>query len=258
MSKPTFARTVLGAGPGVALAHGMGGSIAAHYGPVLAGLSSGRTVVGVDYPGSGDTPRSSTPLSLDQLADEIVAAAVDEGLETFALIGFSMGGPVAIRAAARHPDRISALVLNAAYPCLDNYMTLATEASGELLASNPMLFGKIAALLSLSPAAVAAMPMDMVRAIASGAAAGLSPGAPEQAELFGRIDVRGDLGKIKAPTLVVGTAEDRLTPIGLQRGMAAQIPGARMVDFPTGHLLFLESPEEWLKLATAFLDEVGA
>lgn len=32
----------------------------------------------------------------------------------------------------------------------------------------------------------------------------------------------------------------------------------RWVDFNTGHLLFVERPQEWLTIATAFLDEVGA
>lgn len=259
MSNTTkFARTVLGTGPAIALAHGMGGSIAAHYGPVLAGLANGRTVVGVDYPGSGATPRSSAPLSLDQLADEVVGAAVDEGFEKFALIGFSLGGPVAVRAAARHPDRISALVLCGGYHHLDNYMTLVNEVSGQLMGIDPMLFAKVGTLFSFSPATLAAMPMEMLRGAIAGSVEALSPGTPEQADLFGRADVRQDLALIKAPTLVVATTEDRVVPVGLQRDMAAQIPGARVVDFSTGHLLFVERPQEWMTVVTAFLAEVGA
>src|SRR5919108_371072 len=103
MTGTTFARTVRGnGGPGsggIALAHGGGGGVEANYGPILDGLAARRTVVGVDYPGTGDTPRSTTPLTLDQLADEVVGAAVDEGLERFAIVGYSLGGPVAVRAA---------------------------------------------------------------------------------------------------------------------------------------------------------------
>src|SRR4051794_487084 len=84
----TLARTVHGAGPGLVLAHGAGGSTALNYGPILPGLAAGHTVVGVDWPGTGDSPRSSTPLDADALADELVAAADAEGLETFALAGF--------------------------------------------------------------------------------------------------------------------------------------------------------------------------
>lgn len=66
LPEATFARTVLGSGPGLALAHGAGSSVAGTYGPILDGLAAHHTVVGVDYPGSGDTPRSATPLSLDE------------------------------------------------------------------------------------------------------------------------------------------------------------------------------------------------
>ena len=58
----TLSRTAFGSGPGLVLAHGAGGSVAANFGPVLDGLAADRTVVGVDYPGSGDTPRANTPL----------------------------------------------------------------------------------------------------------------------------------------------------------------------------------------------------
>lgn len=72
---PAFARTRLGSGPGLLLAHGAGSSLAGTYGPVLEALAARHTVVGVDYPGSGDTPRSTTPLSVDDLADQLIAAA---------------------------------------------------------------------------------------------------------------------------------------------------------------------------------------
>lgn len=64
LPRPTFARTVRGSGPGLVLAHGAGGAIAANYGPILDTLAATRTVVGVDLPGSGETPpatRRSTP-----------------------------------------------------------------------------------------------------------------------------------------------------------------------------------------------------
>lgn len=61
LPEATFSRTVLGSGPGLLLAHGAGSSIAGTYGPILDGLAARHTVVGIDYPGSGDTPRSTTP-----------------------------------------------------------------------------------------------------------------------------------------------------------------------------------------------------
>lgn len=81
LPEATFARTVLGSGPALALAHGAGSSIAGTYGPILEGLAATRW---------STSTRSTTPLSLDDLADQLVAAAVAEGLETFALHGYSL------------------------------------------------------------------------------------------------------------------------------------------------------------------------
>ena len=74
LPEPVPARTVRGSGPGLVLSHGANGSIERQFGPVLDGLAAHRTVVGVDLPGSGATPRSEAPLNADALADQLVAA----------------------------------------------------------------------------------------------------------------------------------------------------------------------------------------
>src|SRR3954454_779935 len=125
--EPPFARPRPGSGPGLLLAHGAGSSLAGTYGPILEALAAHHTLVGIDYPGSGDTPRSTTPLTVDDLADQLIAAADAEGLDRFAVSGYSLGGPVAARASTRHPERVTALVLTAAFPRRDNRLALASS-----------------------------------------------------------------------------------------------------------------------------------
>ncbi|MFD7788495.1 alpha/beta fold hydrolase [Streptomyces nojiriensis] len=267
LPKATFARTVLGSGsgsgsgsgPGLALAHGAGSSVAGTYGPILEGLAARHTVVGVDYPGSGDSPRSTTPLSLDDLADQLVAGAVTEGLDTFALSGYSLGGPVAIRAAARHPERVTALVLTATFPYRDNHLALALPIWRKLAESGHReVLAEYLTMMALGADALEAMSAEQLQQAIGFTAASVADGTPEHAELALRADVRDDLPHIKAPTLVISTTQDRFTSTRLHHQLADTIAGARLVEIHTGHLPMVERPKEWQKLITTFLAQHSA
>ncbi|MCO1574573.1 alpha/beta hydrolase [Crossiella sp. SN42] len=250
----SYARTVRGSGPGLLLAHGASGGIEANYGPILDGLAARHTVVGVDYPGSGATPATQHPLELDELADQLVAAADAEGLDTFAVSGFSLGGPVAIRVAARHPERVTAVVLSATFAHLDTRTELAIDIWHELMATGQHhLVAKYATLLALGAPALNSLTLEQARAVAGQTAQGISGGMLAQIDLVGRADVRADLAAITVPTLVIVTVDDDLVPVALQRQLAAGIPGARTEEIATGHLPFAEQPGQWLKLITDFL-----
>ncbi|MFD3555564.1 alpha/beta fold hydrolase [Streptomyces goshikiensis] len=254
----TFARTVLGSGPGLVLAHGAGSSVANTYGPILEGLAAHHTVVAIDYPGSGDTPRATAPLDLDEIADQLVAAAVAEGLETFALHGYSLGGPIAIRAAARHPERVTALVLTATMAHPNNQQALTLKAWGKLAATGDRrLVSEFLFPHALSSQAIEAMPAEQLEEAITYAAGEVADGTVEHADLAGRIDVRDDLANIGVPTLVISTTADHLAPPALHRHLAENIPGARLAEIPTGHLPMVERPEEWQNLITDFLAKHG-
>ncbi|MEV0441902.1 alpha/beta fold hydrolase [Streptomyces spectabilis] len=255
----TFARTAAGSGPGVLLAHGAGGSIAANYAPVMDELTPTHRVVGVDYPGTGATPRTRTPLTLDALADELVAAADAEGLETFAVSGYSLGTAVALRAATRHPQRVTALVLTAPFAHPDTRTRLAAEVWRGLAASGDRdTLARFLVPLALSPAALAALSAEDLEAAVRGTAETVPEGSADHVDLVARVDVRADLARIAVPTLAITTTEDQLIPPALQREVAAGIAGARTADLATGHLPFAEDPAEWRRLISAFLGTLPA
>ncbi|WP_050993819.1 alpha/beta fold hydrolase [Streptomyces violaceusniger] len=85
-------------------------------------------------------------------------------------------------------------------------------------------------------------------------AAGVKPGAIDQVELVGRVDVREDLGRIRVPTLVISTTLDTMATPYHHRQVADAIPGARFAELESGHLPFVEAPDEWLGLIRTFLD----
>ncbi|MEV3853847.1 alpha/beta fold hydrolase [Streptomyces sp. NPDC050095] len=254
-----YARTVRGSGPGLLVAHGAGGSVETNYGPVMETLAAGHTVVGVDYPGTGATPRSRPPLQLDELVDQLVAAADAEGLDRFAVSGYSLGGAVAIRTAVRHPERVTALLLTAAFARTDHELRLGAELwRGLALAGDPDPLARFVVPHALSEHALRSLDDEQLAALLKDVGAGIPPGTADHVDLVTRVDVRADLPRITAPTLVVTTTGDRLVPPPLHRELAAAIPGARLAEIPTGHLPFAELPQEWGKLLTGFLRETGA
>ncbi|MET9801438.1 alpha/beta fold hydrolase [Streptomyces sp. NPDC006368] len=250
-----LSRTTRGtSGPGLLLAHGAGGGVAPNYGPILDRLADGRRVVGADYPGTGGTPRATHPLELDELADALVAAADAEGLDRFAVAGYSLGGPVALRTATRHPGRVTALVLTAPFARVDHRTRLAAEVWRELFASGQReLMGRFLLPLALGPTALDALSPEELRAAVRSTGETAPPGTADHVDLVLRADVRADLAAVAVPTLVISTTRDRLVPPALHRAVAAGVPGARLAELPTGHLPFAEAPEEWGDLITGFL-----
>ncbi|MET9451773.1 alpha/beta fold hydrolase [Streptomyces cinerochromogenes] len=251
----SLGRIVRGTGPGLLLAHGAGGGIDANYGPVLDTLAATHTVVGPDYPGTGRTPRAGAPLSLDGLADELVATAVEEGVETFAIAGYSLGSSVAVRAAARHPERVTALILTAGFAHPNPRMLLAARLWRDLLRSNDLehLAGFLSLIGLSAPALDAVGQADLDTALQNTADT-IPPGTPEHLDLLiNHVDVRADLPTIVVPTLVISTTLDQLVTPHHHRQLAANIPGAQYAEIPTGHLPFVEQPERWGALMRDFL-----
>jgi pimeloyl-ACP methyl ester carboxylesterase len=253
-----FAHIVRGSGPGILLAHGAGGGIEGNFGPILDDLAVTHTVVGPDYPGSGDTPRSTEPLVLDDVADTLVRTAVDAGVDRFTVLGYSLGTAVAVRIATRHPERVTGLVLTAGFARLDNRLRLAAQVWRALLdIGDRELTARFLTLVATGGSTLDALEPAALDAAVAGLAAFLPPGSPEQVDLVTSIDTRAELARIAVPTLVVTTTEDSLTTVPLSRELAAGIPGAELVEVAAGHGIGAEARDEWLAAIRTFLARVG-
>ncbi|WP_327255079.1 alpha/beta fold hydrolase [Streptomyces sp. NBC_01244] len=256
-----YARTVRkeSGGPGLLLAHGGGGSVESNFGPVLDALAVGHSVVGIDYPGTGATPRATQPLELDDLADQLVAAADAEGLERFAVLGYSLGGNVAVRIAARYPRRVTALVLTASFARADHRLGLITDLWAELARRGEVeLLARLLVPLTLSRQALEGMTGEQVEEVVRATAASFPPGGGDHAALVKGADLRADLARIDVPALVIATTADLLASLEGQRELADSLPGARWAELATGHLPFVERPGEWAELITGFLAGTAA
>jgi len=106
-----FAYAVEGAGPPLLLLHGLPGS--SRDWRWLGSALGGRVrSIRLEQPGFGATPASTeTGVTLAHRARFVVTAADALGLDRFAVLGHSIGGPVAIEVAARLPERVTHLAL---------------------------------------------------------------------------------------------------------------------------------------------------
>ena len=81
----------------------------------LVGLARGRQFIRYDERGCGLSAHDVDDFSLDAFVQDLEAVVDDLGLERFPLLGVSQGGAMAITYAARHPERVSHLILLGAY-----------------------------------------------------------------------------------------------------------------------------------------------
>ncbi|WP_051871719.1 alpha/beta fold hydrolase [Streptomyces sclerotialus] len=251
---------VQGDGPALLLAHGAGGGIEGNFGLVLDDLARDHTLIGPHYPGAGRSPVATAPLDLDDLADRLVAAAVSRGHERFAVLGESLGTTVAVRAATRHPHRVTALVLTAGFPVADPVLAFAAQLVKTLwTAGEREALARFAFLACAAESQLQGLSPEDVDAAAAQVLAAMPPGMRDHFDLVSRVDVRADLPQVQAPTLVVAPLGDRLVLPGSSRRLADGIPDARLVELPgAGHILAAEDRVTWLRHTRELLATVAS
>jgi pimeloyl-ACP methyl ester carboxylesterase len=196
-----------------------------------------------------DQPYPGNPV--DSLAGVIVDYASQ--FERPVILGTSFGGLVAINAALRMRGAISGLILTAAF------------ANGERLGLLPFMRQLIPAL-QLAAAPLAPITARVVGGIGIDPAGRsaivedtLSISAAERARRLRAIfstNLLGRLGEIDAPTLVIHGLRDLLVPRARALEMAEALPDCDYHEIPgAGHLPYVTHAEEFVRLASAFLEK---
>ena len=133
-----------GAGRPMILLHGGLGS-GETFGPTLPALAERRQVIAVDLQGHGRTADIDRPLDVRLMADDIAALIDHLGLDRPDLVGYSLGGGVALHTAARHPAKVGRLVAasanlrpDAIYPEMRAQQGQVNAAAAEFMTDTPM------------------------------------------------------------------------------------------------------------------------
>jgi pimeloyl-ACP methyl ester carboxylesterase/DNA-binding winged helix-turn-helix (wHTH) protein len=224
----------------------------------LRELSRNHTLVRYDERGCGLSDREVDDLSFDAWVRDLETVVDTMGLERFPLLGISQGCAVAIAYAARHPHRVSRLVLYGGY------------AQGIMArARTPEEVEEATMLMRLMPLGWG---RDNPAFRLFFAARFLPEGTPEQMRWFSElqritttpeiavrlrataaeIDVTDLAPRVRAPTLVLHATGDGAVPFDDGRRLAALVPGARFVPLESRNHILLEGEPAWPR----FVDEV--
>ena len=226
------------------------------YGPLAA---EGGRVLAIDHRGHGRGLRSEERFTLQDAADDAAALLRTLDAGPAIVVGYSMGGPIAMRLWERHPDVVAGLVLEATAlewratrrerlvfkfmaalefflrsgrprGLLDRTLRDAVHASPDL---EPLLGWLKAELRRGDPAAIA----DAGRAL-------------------GEHDGRPFAGDIDVPAAVVVTTKDRLVRPKKQRQLARAIPGATTFEIEGDHDCCLVLPGPFVRQTMAAIRDV--
>lgn len=200
------------------------------FAPLLKRLALPVTRV-IDMTGEATTP---------DLARRILA----EAPERFSLLGFSLGGIVALEMVAQAPERVARLALVDTTPCSDPAANADKRRAAVARARAEGMDGYIldawsnlVAPRNVDDADLQAWILAMARD------AGPDVLASQSEVAIHRLDSRPRLGAIKVPTLVLAGEAERICPLEAHREIADGIPGAWLFTIPdAGHFAPLENP----------------
>jgi pimeloyl-ACP methyl ester carboxylesterase len=221
-------------------------------------LSRDFTLVRYDQRGNGLSDWDVQDFSLDAFVADLEAVVDASGQQTFSLLGVSQGCRVAIAYAAKHPERVSRLVLYggaargwrhrnpSARDTRAGLQALIKEGWGRDVPAFRQVFTTL-----FMPGATpeqAAWFNDLQRVSSS------AENAYRMTEALADADVREQLANVRAPTLVMHATQDAMVPFEEARVVAAGIPGARFVALESHNHLLLEDEPAFARFISEIRD----
>lgn len=229
-------------------------------------LARRHTLVHFDQRGCGLSDWDVGEFSMDVWVRDLEAVVDAAGLDRFPLVGVSQGASVAVAYAARHPHRVSRLILcgGCARGRFNRDLTPETRLQTETMLNvirigwgqdNPafrQLFTTM--LIPEGTEEQRAWLNELARNVTT------ADNAAAIEEAFYHVDVSGPARRVAAPTLVLHSRHDYSIPFEEGRRLAALIPDARFVPLDSrNHILLAEEPAwaRFLAEVRAFLQVIG-
>ena len=247
----SIAYELRGEGPPLLMINGFRRSRVVWLDGVLKPLAEHFQLILMDNRGTGHSDKPADGYSIEAFADDCAALIAGLGLPCAHVFGVSMGGMIAQRLAARHPDKVHGLVLGCTN-CGRGGSIPPEKRIWDLLRLMP---NDTMDAREVARRQEEAYYMPAFRESGRAVIEGLydlvnqNP-TPPQAVLghlkaIDAFDACADLSRITAPTLVIAGESDPLIPPENSRLLASRIPGAQLVLLPdASHFFWIEKPQE--------------
>jgi DNA-binding SARP family transcriptional activator/pimeloyl-ACP methyl ester carboxylesterase len=233
----------------------------------LRAFASTHRLVRYDERGCGLSDWDTQSFSLEHWVEDLETVVDAAGLDRFPVLGISQGAAVAVKYAARHPERVSCLVLYGGY-VQGRVIRARTDDERRRAALLPQL-----AELGWGTDDPSFRQVFTARFMPEGTAEQWRAfnelqrctTSPANAAAFLRvtdmIDVTDDARRVSAPALILHARGDLMPPVDQGRQLAALIPDSRFVTLDSKNHLLLEHEPAWTRFLVEverFLDDHGA
>ena len=221
----------------------------------VAALERDCNVLRYDLRGHGGTPASRGAYTIELLVSDLAALLDQSNIRRTSVIGLGLGGAIAQAFALAHPDRVDKLM-----PCC---------CRARMVPDFAAMWHKLRETVSMNGLESIVEPTvqrwfsedfksrhpEVLEKIRKMIRSTTQEGYMGVTAAFLGLDVEAELGSIKAPTLYVSGAEDKLGgPPALMEGLAAKVKGARHVSVPNAaHIANIQNPEGFNRVLMDFL-----
>jgi len=232
--------------PALLLLHGWTLSADLNWFTVYDKLATHGRVVAIDQRGHGRGLRSEQPFTLEEAADDAAALLRHLDAAPAIVVGYSMGGSVALLQSHRHPDTVAGLVLQSTGLQWRASTWERVLWTGMATVEYGLRFGPPRGLTERYLRSAVEQRPDLepwLPWLKAEVRRGSPPAIAAAGRALSAFDARSFASSIDVPTAVVVSMHDRLIRASRQRELARAIPGAEMVDLDAAHNAWMVDPE---------------
>lgn len=221
---------VEGSGEALVFIHGLSDSLL-YWEFLAANLKNDYQIIRMDLRGHGESELGSDEITLDTYVDDLKCLLDDLNVSNVNLIGFSLGGAIAIEFTVKYPDIVDSLVLMSSFYKVDQYSTDILNQFRDALSNGFEDFYDVILPMVLCPEVIDANKEDlmMLRDVASQAAN--TEAYIKAVDVCSGLNLEDDLSKIDVPTLVLVGKYDDISLLDTQKELKNSIENSELIVF---------------------------